>query len=322
MKAIRIHNTGNPDVLKYEDVPMPAPGAGQVRVQVKAAGVNFIDTYHRRGWYPIPAPFTPGVEAAGLIDAIGPDVTGVKVGDRVAYGLTIGSYAEYSIVSAGVVVPLPDSVSFENGAAAMIQGMTAHYLACSTYPLQPSDTCLIHAAAGGTGALLVQIAKIRGARVIGTVSNAEKEAIARESGADEVIRYTEKDFETEVKRLTGGKGVNVVYDSVGLTTFDKSLSCLRPRGYMVLFGQASGIVPPVDPQTLNQKGSLYLTRPVLGAYTLTRDELLGRASDVFGWIADGRLKIRLDPTFPLAQAQAAHEYLEGRQTKGKVLLIP
>ena len=322
MKAIRIHQTGDPDVLKYEDAPMPEPGAGQVRVKVKAAGVNFIDTYHRRGWYPIPAPFTPGVEAAGVVDALGAGVTGIAVGDRVAYGLTIGSYAEYSLVSAGVIVPLPDGVSFEEGAAAMIQGMTAHYLACSTYPLQPSDTCLIHAAAGGTGALLVQIAKIRGARVLGTVSSAEKEAIARECGADEVIRYTEKDFETEVKRLTDGKGVNVVYDSVGLTTFDKSLSCLRPRGYMVLFGQASGIVPPVDPQTLNQKGSLYLTRPVLGAYTLTREELLGRASDVFGWIADGRLKIRQDQTFPLAQAQAAHEYLEGRQTKGKVLLIP
>jgi len=322
MKAIRIHNTGNPDVLKYEDIPTPEPGAGQVRVKVAATGVNFIDTYHRRGWYPIPTPFTPGVEAAGVVDAIGPDVTTVKVGDRVAYGLTIGSYAEYSIVSAGVVVPLPDSVSFENGAAAMIQGMTAHYLACSTYPLQPSDTCLIHAAAGGTGALLVQIAKIRGARVIGTVSSAEKEAIARESGADEVIRYTEKDFEAEVKRLTDGKGVNVVYDSVGLTTFDKSLNCLRPRGYMVLFGQASGIVPPVDPQTLNAKGSLFLTRPVLGAYTLTREELLGRAADVFGWVAAGRLQIRPDKSFPLAQAQAAHEYLEGRQTKGKVLLIP
>lgn len=322
MKAIRIHQTGDPSVLQHEEIPVPTPGAGQVRVKVAATGVNFIDTYHRRGWYPIPTPFTPGVEAAGVVDAIGPDVTTVKVGDRVAYGLTIGSYAEYSIVSAGVVVPLPADVSFENGAAAMIQGMTAHYLACSTYPLQSSDTCLIHAAAGGTGALLVQIAKIRGARVIGTVSSAEKEAIARESGADEVIRYTEKDFEQEVKRLTDGKGVNVVYDSVGLTTFDKSLNCLRPRGYMVLFGQASGIVPPVDPQTLNQKGSLFLTRPVLGAYTLTREELLGRAADVFGWIGDGRLKIRLDQSFPLAQAQAAHEYLEGRQTKGKVLLIP
>ncbi len=322
MKAIRIHETGDPDVLKYEDTAMPEPGPGQVRVKVKAAGVNFIDTYHRRGWYPLATPFTPGVEAAGVVDALGPDVTGIAVGDRVAYGLTTGSYAEYALVSVDVVVPLPDGVSFEEGAAAMIQGMTAHYLACSTYPLQPDDTCLIHAAAGGTGAILVQIAKIRGARVIGTVSTAEKEAIARESGADEVIRYTEKDFEEEVKRLTDGKGVNVVYDSVGLTTFDKSLNCLRPRGYMVLFGQASGIVPPVDPQTLNQKGSLFLTRPVLGAYTLTREELLGRASDVFGWIADGRLKIRQDQTFPLSQAQAAHEYLEGRQTKGKVLLIP
>ncbi|MBX3050678.1 MAG: quinone oxidoreductase [Caldilineaceae bacterium] len=322
MKAIRIHETGDPEVLRYEETHKPEPGAGEVRVKVKAAGVNFIDTYHRRGWYPIPAPFTPGVEAAGVVDALGPDVTDFAVGDRVAYGLTIGSYAEYALVPAGVVVPLPDGVSYEEGAAAMIQGMTAHYLACSTYPLQPSDTCLIHAAAGGTGALLVQIAKIRGARVIGTVSTAEKEAIARESGADEVIRYTEKDFEEEVKRLTDGKGVNVVYDSVGLTTFDKSLNCLRPRGYMVLFGQASGLVPPVDPQTLNQKGSIYLTRPVLGAYTLTREELLGRASDVFGWIADGRLKIRQDQTFPLSQAQAAHEYLEGRQTKGKVLLIP
>ena len=322
MKAIRIHETGDPDVLKYEDTAMPEPGPGQVRVKVKAAGVNFIDTYHRRGWYPLATPFTPGVEAAGVVDALGPDVTGIAVGDRVAYGLTTGSYAEYALVSVDVVVPLPDGVSFEEGAAAMIQGMTAHYLACSTYPLQPDDTCLIHAAAGGTGAILVQIAKIRGARVIGTVSTAEKEAIARESGADEVIRYTEKDFEEEVKRLTDGKGVNVVYDSVGLTTFDKSLNCLRPRGYMVLFGQASGIVPPVDPQTLNQKGSLFLTRPVLGAYTLTREELLGRAGDVFGWIADGRLKIRQDQTFPLSQAQAAHEYLEGRQTKGKVLLIP
>jgi len=322
MKAIRIHETGDPDVLKYEDTAIPEPGPSQVRVKVKAAGVNFIDTYHRRGWYPLATPFTPGVEAAGVVDALGPDVTGIAVGDRVAYGLTTGSYAEYALVSVDVVVPLPDGVSFEEGAAAMIQGMTAHYLACSTYPLQPDDTCLIHAAAGGTGAILVQIAKIRGARVIGTVSTAEKEAIARESGADEVIRYTEKDFEEEVKRLTDGKGVNVVYDSVGLTTFDKSLNCLRPRGYMVLFGQASGIVPPVDPQTLNQKGSLFLTRPVLGAYTLTREELLGRASDVFGWIADGRLKIRQDQTFPLSQAQAAHEYLEGRQTKGKVLLIP
>lgn len=322
MKAIRIHETGEPNVLKYEDAPTPEPGPGQVRVQVKAAGVNFIDTYHRRGWYPIPAPFTPGVEAAGVVDAVGDGVSGFSVGDRVAYGLTIGSYAEYSLVDAGVAVPLPADVTFEEGAAAMIQGMTAHYLACSTYPLQPTDTCLIHAAAGGTGALLVQIAKIRGARVIGTVSTAEKEAIARECGADEVIRYTEKDFEEEVKRLTDGAGVNVVYDSVGKTTFDKSLNCLRPRGYMVLFGQASGIVPPVDPQILNQKGSLFLTRPVLGAYTLTREELLGRAGDVFRWIGEGKLKIRQDQTFPLAEAQAAHEYLEGRQTKGKVLLIP
>lgn len=322
MKAIRIHETGEPNVLKYEDAPKPEPGPGQVRVQVKAAGVNFIDTYHRRGWYPIPAPFTPGVEAAGVVDAVGADVKEFSVGDRVAYGLTIGSYAEYSLVDAAVAVPLPEGVTFEEGAAAMIQGMTAHYLACSTYPLQPNDTCLIHAAAGGTGALLVQIAKIRGARVIGTVSTAEKEAIARECGADEVIRYTEKDFEEEVKRLTDGKGVNVVYDSVGKTTFDKSLNCLRSRGYMVLFGQASGIVPPVDPQILNQKGSIFLTRPVLGAYTLTREELLGRAGDVFRWIGEGKLKIRQDQTFPLAQAQAAHEYLEGRQTKGKVLLIP
>lgn len=322
MKAIRIHETGEPNVLKYEDAPTPKPGPGQVRVQVKAAGVNFIDTYHRRGWYPIPAPFTPGVEAAGVVDAVGDGVSGFSVGDRVAYGLTIGSYAEYSLVDAGVAVPLPADVTFEEGAAAMIQGMTAHYLACSTYPLQPTDTCLIHAAAGGTGALLVQIAKIRGARVIGTVSTAEKEAIARECGADEVIRYTEKDFEEEVKRLTDGAGVNVVYDSVGKTTFDKSLNCLRPRGYMVLFGQASGIVPSVDPQILNQKGSLFLTRPVLGAYTLTREELLGRAGDVFRWIGEGKLKIRQDQTFPLAEAQAAHEYLEGRQTKGKVLLIP
>ncbi len=322
MKAIRVHETGAPDVLRYEDAPLPEPGPGEARVKLEAVGVNFIDTYHRRGWYPLTPPFTPGVEGAGVVDAVGPDVSLVQVGDRVAYGMQVGSYAEYAVVPARLLVKLPDNVSAQQGAAAMIQGLTAHYLACSTYPLKEGDTCLVHAAAGGTGALLVQIAKLRGARVLGTVSTEEKAQIAKEAGADAVIRYTEVDFLEAVKELTGGKGVQVVYDSVGKDTFDKSLDCLAPRGYMVLFGQASGVVGPFDPQILNQKGSLFLTRPSLGAYILTREELEWRAGDVFGWIGAGKLKLRLDRTFPLAQAADAHRYLEARQTKGKVLLIP
>lgn len=320
MRAIRVTEVGDPNVLTCVDAPMPEPGAGEARVRIEVAGVNFIDTYHRRGWYPLPLPFTPGVEGAGVVDAVGEGVTEVAVGDAVAYGMSTGSYAEYAVVPSSVLVKRGDGVDAQSGAAAMIQGMTAHYLACSTYPLKEGDSCLVHAAAGGTGALLVQIAKLRGARVIGTVSTEEKERIARAAGADEVIRYTEVDFVEAVRDLTGGEGLEVVYDSVGIATFDKSLDCLKPRGYMVLFGQASGVVPTLDPQILNQKGSLFLTRPTLGSYMLTRSELEGRAQDIFNWIAEGKLKIRIDRAFALEDAEGAHSYLEARQTKGKVLL--
>ena len=320
MRAIRIQEVGDPDVLQCVDLPTPEPGAGEARVKMEVAGVNFIDTYHRRGWYPMPLPFTPGVEGAGIVDAVGEGVTEVAVGDAVAYGMSPGSYAEYAIVPSRVLVHRGAGVNAQHGAAAMIQGMTAHYLACTTYPLKPGDTCLVHAAAGGTGALLVQIAKLRGARVLGTVSTEEKARIAEAAGADATIRYTEVDFAEAVRDLTGGEGVEVVYDSVGIATFDKSLDCLKPRGYMVLFGQASGVVPTLDPQILNQKGSLFLTRPTLASHMLTRSELEGRANDVFNWIAEGKLKFRIDRTFPLEDAKGAHEYLEARQTKGKVLL--
>jgi NADPH2:quinone reductase len=320
MRAIQVQEVGDPGVLQCVDAPTPEPGAGEARVKIEVAGVNFIDTYHRRGWYPLPLPFTPGVEGAGIVDAVGEGVTEVAVGDAVAYGMQTGSYAEYAIVPSRILVPRPDGVNAQHGAAAMIQGMTAHYLACSTYPLKPGDTCLVHAAAGGTGALLVQIAKLRGARVLGTVSTAEKARIAEAAGADATIRYTEVDFAEAVRDLTDGEGVEVVYDSVGIATFDKSLDCLKPRGYMVLFGQASGVVPTLDPQVLNQKGSLFLTRPTLASHMLTRAELEGRASDVFSWIAEGKLEFRIDRTFPLEDAEGAHTYLEARQTKGKVLL--
>ena len=320
MKAIQVQKVGDPNVLQYVDAPTPEPGAGEARVKIEVAGVNFIDTYHRRGWYPLPLPFTPGVEGAGIVDAVGEGVTEVAVGDAVAYGMSTGSYAEYAIVPSRILVHRPAGVNAQHGAAAMIQGMTAHYLACSTYPLKPGDTCLVHAAAGGTGALLVQIAKLRGARVLGTVSTDEKARIAEAAGADATIRYTEVDFAEAVRDLTDGEGVEVVYDSVGIATFDKSLDCLKPRGYMVLFGQASGVVPTLDPQILNQKGSLFLTRPTLASHMLTRSELEGRASDVFNWIAEGKLAFRIDRTFPLEDAEGAHTYLEARQTKGKVLL--
>ncbi|MFN8494452.1 MAG: quinone oxidoreductase [Caldilineaceae bacterium] len=327
MKAIRVHEFGDASVLRYDDIPVPEPGNGEVRIQIEAAGLNFIDTYHRMGWYPLPRPLILGQEGAGVVDAVGAGVTDVKPGDRVAYCMRQGSYAEYAVVPAATVVPVPAGVTTQQAAAVMLQGMTAHYLTHSTYPLQPSDTALIHAAAGGTGALVVQMAKMRGARVIGTVGTAEKAALAKEAGADEAIIYTQTDFEAEVKRLTDGKGVNVVYDSVGKDTFMKSLNCLRPRGYMVLFGQASGRVEPIDPQLLNQKGSLFLTRPALGAYILNREELLQRSGDLFSWMAPskqgaGKLDVRIDKTFPLQDAAEAHRYLEGRNTKGKVLLLP
>lgn len=320
MKAIRVHEYGDPDVLRLEEVEKPEPGPGQARVMLEAVGVNFIDIYQRRGQYKMSLPFTPGSEGAGKVDAVGPDVTEVAVGDNVAYAMQLGSYADYAVVPAWKLAPIPPGMNMLTAAAVMLQGMTAHYLSHDTYPIQKGDTVLIHAAAGGVGLLLVQMAKMRGARVIGTVSTEEKEALSRAAGADEIIRYTAQDFEAEVKRLTDGRGVQVVYDSVGRTTFHKSLNCLRPRGYLVLLGQSSGAVEPLDPQVLNQKGSLFLTRPTLAHYTLNRQEILRRAGDIFGWLAGGRLSVRIDKTFPLAEAAEAHTYMEARQSKGKVLL--
>jgi len=322
MKAVRVHSFGDPDALSYDDVPLPEPGPHQARVRIEAVGVNFIDTYRRSGQYPGQTPFTVGSEGAGVVDAVGPGVTVVAAGDRVASVALSGAYADYAVGPADALVPLPSGVDTRTAAAAMLQGMTAHYLTHSAYPLGAGDTALVHAAAGGVGALLVQMAKRRGARVIGTVSTAEKEQLAREAGVDEVIRYTETDFTVETRRLTEGRGVDVVYDSVGRTTFEGSLNALRPRGYMVLFGQSSGAVPPFDPQQLNAKGSLFVTRPTLAHYTADRAELLRRADDIFAWIASGELRVRIDTTFPLHQAAEAHRYLEGRRTRGKVLLIP
>ncbi len=322
MRAIRIHEPGGTEVLCYEETPQPEPGAGEARVKVEAAGVNFIDIYHRTGQYAGKLPFTPGMEGAGVVDAIGNGVTGLKVGDRVAWAMHQGAYADYAVIPAWKLVPVPNGVTSQAAAAVMLQGMTAHYLCYSTYPIKAGDTALVHAAAGGLGTLVVQVAKQLGARVIGTVSTEEKARIARQAGADEVILYTQVDFEPVVKQLTGGKGVNVVYDSVGKTTFDKGLNCIRPRGYMVLCGQSSGAVPPLDPQILNAKGSLFLTRPSLGAYIADRAEILWRAGDLFNWIGSGKLKVMVDKSFPLAEASAAHTYLEGRQSKGKILLIP
>lgn len=322
MHAIRIHATGGPEALRYEELPQPRPGAGQVLVRVAAAGVNYIDTYHRSGLYPLALPATLGQEGAGTVEALGPEVTSLALGDRVAWTGVPGSYAEYVLAPADRLVIVPQALTLEQAAAAMLQGMTAHYLACTTYPLQPGQSCLVHAAAGGVGLLLVQIAKLRGARVIGTVSTSAKAELAREAGADHVIRYTEEDFEAEVKRLTDGAGVQVVYDSVGRATFEKSLNCLARRGMLVLFGQSSGPVAPFDPQILNQKGSLFLTRPSLAHYIATRQELLARAGDVLGWIAGGQLKLRIHATYPLSRAADAHRDLESRATSGKLLLIP
>ena len=322
MNAIRVHTQGGPEALRYEDVPQPAPGPGEVLVKVEAAGVNFIDVYQRTGHYKVPVPFTLGQEAAGTVAAVGVGVAEPNVGDRVAYTAILGAYAEYAVVPADRVVRLPDGVSAKQGAAAMLQGLTAHYLATTTYPLKSGDACLVHAAAGGVGLLLCQIAKLRGARVLGTVSTREKAALAREAGADEVILYTEQDFETEVKRLTSGVGLQVIYDSVGKTTFEKGLNCLARRGMMVLYGQSSGPVGLFDPQVLNQKGSLFLTRPTIVHYIATRAELLARAGEVLGWIQRGIVKVRIDRELPLGQAAEAHRLLEARQTTGKVLLIP
>lgn len=322
MRAVRIHQFGGPEVLELDDVPAPIPGAGQARVRLEACGVNFIDIYQCTGAYKGSLPLTLGQEAAGVVDALGPDVRHVSVGQRVAFTSAQGTYAEYAVAPAWRLVPLPAGSSAQEGAAVMLQGLTAHYLTHSTFPLKPNDTALIHAAAGGVGLLLVQIAKRLGARVLGTTSTEVKARLVREAGADEAILYGEQDFVAEVKRLTNGKGVDVVYDSVGQTTFEGSLECLRPRGYMVLFGQSSGPAPAIDPQILQHKGSLFLTRPTLIHYTTDRAELMQRAGDLFKWIAAGELHVRIDKTFPLAKAADAHRYLQSRQSQGKLLLIP
>ncbi|HEU5323453.1 MAG TPA: quinone oxidoreductase, partial [Methylomirabilota bacterium] len=289
MKAVRVHAVGGPEVLRYEDVAEPTPKAGEAVVKVDAAGLNFIDVYYRAGLYKAELPFTPGMEAGGTVTAVGAGVADVKVGDKVAYTGVLGAYAEYAAVPAARLFVLPAGLAAKQGAAMMLQGMTAHYLASSTYPLGPGDTCLVHAAAGGVGLVLCQIAKLRGARVIGTVSTEDKAKLAREAGADEVILYTREDFEAETRRITGGKGVQVVYDAVGKTTFDKGFNCLAPRGMMVLYGQSSGPVGGFDPQVLNAKGSLFLTRPSLNHHIITRAELLQRSGELLGWIRDGKL---------------------------------
>ena len=322
MKAIRVHRTGGPEVLGLEDVPIPEPGPGQLLVRVEAAGVNFTDIYHRTGLYKVQFPFTLGREGAGVVERVGQGVTTARPGDRVVSESALGTYAEYTIVSAERAVAVPEGIEAPLAAAAMLQGLTAHYLAYSTFPLKPGDTCLVHAAAGGVGLLLCQIASRIGARVIGTAGTEAKAALAREAGAAEVILYSEIDFVEETRRLTDGAGVQVVYDSVGRTTFLKGLDCLVPRGMMVLYGQSSGPVEPFDPQLLQQKGSLFVTRPTLAHYVADRSELLRRTEELMGWVKDGSLRVRIDRQLPLASAAEAHAELEGRRTTGKVLLAP
>jgi NADPH2:quinone reductase len=322
MKAIQVKQPGGPEALELVDLPIPEPKENEVVVKVAASGVNFIDIYNREGRYKLPLPFVAGQEGAGTITAVGSKVSGIKVGDRVAWAGIQGSYAEYAAVPADRVVSVPSGVDDSTAAAAILQGMTAHYLCHDTYPLKRGETALVQAAAGGVGLLLVQMAHNIGARVIGTASTEEKAKLAREAGADEVILYTQVDFEAEAKRLTGGKGVDVVFDSVGKTTFEKGLNVLRPRGYMVLFGGSSGAVAPIDPIQLMQKGSLFLTRPTLLHYIVTTDELRRRASAVFEMIAAGKLKLRIAHTYPLTDAAQAHRDLAARKTTGKILLLP
>jgi NADPH2:quinone reductase len=323
MKAVRVHACGGPEALRYEEAPVPAPQAGEALLKIAAAGVNFIDVQHRAGRYKPPVlPFTVGSEAAGTVTAIGPGVTEVAVGDRVAYVMVLGAYAEYAVVPARRLVKLPDSIDFETAAAVMLQGLTAHYLTRSTYPLRAGDTALVHAAAGGVGQLITQVARLCGATVYGTVGSAAKAEVARRAGAAATIDYVREDFETAVKQLTGGRGVDVVYDSVGKDTFDKSLNSLRPRGYLALFGFSSGPVAPFDPAILGSKGSLFLTRPGLNQYIATREELAERAEDLFAWLAAGKLVVSIDRALPLEDAAQAHEALEARRTAGKLLLIP
>jgi len=322
MRAIRVHELGGPEVLRLETVDDPIPGPREVVVRLEAIGVNFMEIYQRKGIYKVPLPFTPGEEGAGTVTAVGPGVVDVKVGDRVVSYNLKGAYAELARVDADRLVAIPDGLSARDAAAAMLQGMTAHYLATSVYALKPGDRCLVHAAAGGVGLLLCQVAKRRNAIVIGTVSTEEKAKLARQAGADEVIIYSKQEFVAEVARITDGKLVQVVYDSVGATTYLKSLECLAPRGMLALFGQSSGLVPPFDPLLLMRRGSLFLTRPTLVHYAATRDELVWRASDVLGWVRDGSLSLRVDREVPLVHAAEAHRALEGRRTTGKVLLVP
>jgi len=322
MQAIQITQTGGADVLQLRELPTPTPGSGEVLVRIEACGVNFIDIYLREGRYPSPLPFIPGQEAAGVVAALGPGVSDFKVGDSIAWCGIPGTYAQFAVAPVARLIAIPDGVTTRQAAAAMLQGMTAHYLAHSTYAIQPGDSVLIHAGAGGVGLLLIQMAKSLGARVFATVSTEEKAALAQAAGADETILYTKDDFTTKVRELTNGAGVPVVYDSVGKTTFDGSLACLRPRGILVLYGGASGAVPPFDPIQLSTRGSLYLTRPTLKEYITTRQELVQRAGDVLRWVAEGTLKLRLEHNYPLADAAQAHRDLEGRKTTGKLLLIP
>jgi NADPH2:quinone reductase len=322
MRAIRIHEHGGPEVLRYEEVPLPEPARGEARLKVEAIGLNFLDTYYRSGLYPVTLPFVPGSEAAGVVDAVGPEVAEVRPGDRVGFAMHPGAYAEYVVVPAWRLVPLPAEIDARTAAAVLVQGMTAHYLTHSTYAVKPGERVLVHAAGGGTGQLLVQVAKRLGATVFGTASTAEKARLAREAGADYVILYTEEDFVEAIRRLTDGRGVDVVYDSVGKTTAERSMDCLRPRGYLVLFGNASGAPPAVDPLTLMAKGSLFLTRPSLAHYIATREELLQRAGALFDWIARGEVKVRVARTYALPEAPQAHRDLEGRLLTGKGLLLP
>ena len=322
MKAIRVEKCGGAEELQLAEIPMPEPGKGEARVKMEAIGVNFIDVYHRIGLYPKELPFTPGSEGAGIVDAVGEGVQDIRVGDRVAFGTSPNTYAEEVVVPAWKLVKIPDWMSAEHAAASMLQGMTVHYLVKGSHWIKPGDRALVHAAAGGVGRILVQAAKHLGAFVIGTCGNEEKAALVRQAGADEVIIYTKQDFRDETKRITNGEGVNVVYDSVGQATFERSLDCLRPRGILVLFGQSSGVVPPFNPSILSQKGSLFLTRPTLAHYTLTREELLTRAGELFDWIHTKVVDLRIDSKFPLAQAADAHRKLESRASAGKILLVP
>jgi NADPH:quinone reductase len=322
MKAIQVKQPGGPEAMELVELPVPQPKANEAVIKLSASGVNFIDVYFREGRYKAPLPIVLGQEGAGVVTAVGADVKSVKAGDRVAWSGPLGSYAEYAALPADRLVPIPSGVTEQQAAAVLLQGMTAHYLSHDTYPLKRGETALVHAAAGGVGLLLVQMAHNIGARVIATVSTDEKARLAREAGADEIILYTQSDFEAETKRLTAGKGVDVVYDSVGKTTFEKGLNILRPRGLMALFGGSSGAVPALDPIMLMQKGSIYLTRPTLLNYVATREDLIARSGAVFSMIATGKLKLRIEHTYPLAEAQRAHRDLEGRKTTGKLLLLP